>query len=73
MVDLEHSTIHSETHWTSVYRRLSYSLGVHCQPVHLYVLHISSIHLTDSLVVMVRIIQKIMSIFLACTVHAGET
>jgi len=34
MVDLEQSTVHSGTHWSSVYQSLTYSVVALCQPVH---------------------------------------
>jgi hypothetical protein len=46
---------HIELHRTRI---LSYSVGSLCHPVHIYLLHISSILLTDYIIVMVRIVQK---------------
>jgi hypothetical protein len=58
MVDLEHFTVHSEIHYSSVYQSLKSFDCCACQPVHFYLLHISSILLTESIMVMVRNVQK---------------
>jgi hypothetical protein len=43
-----------------------------CQEVHIYLLQINSTFLIACLMVMARIVQKIMLMFLACAVHASE-
>jgi len=72
MVDHEPSTVHSGTHWASVFQNLSYSVHALCQPVHIYSLFINSIILTDYIMIMARIVQKIMQMFLACIVCARD-
>jgi len=71
MVDLENSTVHSVTHWSLMYLSSSYSVDSLCQRMHIYLLFHHSVLLTDYVMVLVRIVPKIMLMFLACTVRAG--
>jgi len=46
------------SHQASAHQSLKFSVDVHCQSVHIYLLHINSILLTHCVLVMVRIVQN---------------
>jgi hypothetical protein len=72
-VDLEKVIVHSGIYEASMSQTLNYSTDASCLLVRVYLLHINSIVSTGCVVVTVRIVKKIMQMFLACTVHAGCT
>jgi hypothetical protein len=63
MVELEHSTVHSETHWASVHQSVSQSVDETSQPVRIYLQNINFILFIHCLMLMIKIVGKHADVF----------
>jgi len=72
MVNLEQSVVHSGIHWASLHQILSYSMDERSETMHIYLLHINFIVLTDCIMTLVRIVKKsFFFFFFMCSFGVG--